>query len=133
MPDRQDPPYLFRLDRMSSVCASEVVGYPPQDWDLDAWLAESFGIWREPGQEIVLRVRPWAVERARAWRFHPKQQFEEDGDTLRVSFHTGGLLELANHLFSWAGDIVIEEPAALKAIMEERLAEAQSMVRPISS
>ena len=75
-------------------------------------------------------VAPSAVERARAWRFHPSQQFEQDGESLRMSLYSGGLLELANHLFSWAGDIVIEEPAALKTMMTRRLAAAQSMLRP---
>lgn len=130
MPDRDDPPYTFRLDRMSGVRSSNVLGYPPQEWNIDAWLAESFGMWREPGHDIVLLVRPSAAERARAWRFHPGQRFEQDGDTLRISFYSGGLLELANHLFSWAGDLVIEQPAALKAMMTERIAAAQSMLRP---
>ena len=133
MPDRDDPPYTFRLDRMNNVRESGIIGYPPEDWDLDAWLAESFGIWHEVGHDIVLRVPPHAVERARAWRFHPLQLFEEDGEDLLVRFHSGGLLELANHLFQWAGDLVIEGPDALKTIMEERLAAAQSMLRPILS
>ncbi|WP_223806871.1 YafY family protein [Novosphingobium sp. LASN5T] len=127
-PDRDDLPYLFRLDRMDQVRQSDVLGCPPEDWDLDVWLADSFGIWREDGHDIVLRVRPDAVERARAWRFHPHQQLEEDGDELRVRFHSGGLLELANHLFAWAGDLVIEEPVALKEIMARRLMVAQSLL-----
>lgn len=127
-PDRDDLPFLFRLDRMEDVHQSEVLACPPDDWDLDAWLSASFGIWREDGHDIVLRVRASAVERARAWRFHPNQRFEQDGDELLVRFHSGGLLELANHLFAWAGELVIEEPHALKDIMARRLAEAQSLL-----
>jgi predicted DNA-binding transcriptional regulator YafY len=128
-PDRDDAPYYFRLDRMSRVRKSDVIGYPPEGWNLDTWLAASFGIWREDGHDIVLRVRPWAVERAKAWRFHPDQQWEMDGEELLIRFHSGGSLELANHLFSWAGDMVIEGPEALKAIMAQRLSEAQTMLR----
>ncbi len=130
MPDRDDSPYTFRLDRMRNVRESGVIGFPPEDWDLDAWLAQSFGIWHEVGHDIVLRVPSHAVERARSWRFHPHQQFEEDGTDLLVRFHSGGLLELANHLFQWAGDVVIEGPDELITIMEERLIAAQSMLRP---
>ena len=129
-PDRDDQPFLFRLDRMRQVRKSDGIGCPPEDWDLDGWLANSFGIWREDGHDIVLRIGPCAVERARSWRFHPHQQFEEDGEDLLVRFHSGGLLELANHLFQWAGDVVIEGPDALKTIMEERLTTAQFMLRP---
>lgn len=127
-PDRDDLPYYFRLDRMSEVRKSDVIGFPPDDWDLDAWLADSFGVWREDGHDIVLRVRPWAIERARAWRFHPRQQCDVDGEELLIRFHSGGLFELANHLFCWAGDLVIEGPDALKEIMTRRLVEAQSML-----
>jgi proteasome accessory factor B len=130
MPGRKDPPYTFRLDRMSNVCKSDVIGCPPEDWDLDAWLAESFGMWREDAHEIVLRVRPLAVERAKAWRFHPRQQLEADGDEVLIRFRSGGLLELANHLFCWAGDLMIEGPDALKDLMAQRLTEAQSLIRP---
>jgi predicted DNA-binding transcriptional regulator YafY len=47
MPDREAPPVPYRLDRMSGVGAANLPGSPPEDWDLDAWLAQSFGIWRE--------------------------------------------------------------------------------------
>jgi len=130
MPDRDDLPYTFRLDRMTNVRESGLVASPPDDWDLDRWMAESFGIWREDAHDIVLRIRPWAVERARAWRFHPHQQLVEDGDELLVRFHSGGFFELANHLFSWAGDVVIEQPDGLKQVIEERLVAAGSMLRP---
>lgn len=126
MPDRDDPPYTFRLDRMSNVRASEVLGCPPDDWDLDAWLADSFGIWREEDHDIVLRVLAPSVPKARSWRFHPAQQVEEDGETLLVRFRAGGLREIADHLFTWGGNIVIEGPPALCDVMRERLALAQS-------
>ena len=127
-PDREDQPFLFRLDRMRQVRKSDGIGCPPEDWDLDGWLANSFGIWREDGHDIVLRIRPCAAERARSWRFHPHQQFEEDGEELLIRFHSGGLLELANHLFSWGGDLVIEGPDALKVVMAQRLGEAQGLL-----
>ncbi len=130
MPDRDDAPYVFRLDRMSQVRETSIVGCPPDDWDLDGWLAESFGIWREDAVDVVLRIHSWAVHRAKAWRFHPQQLLEPDGEELLVRFRSGGLLELANHLFLWAGDLVIEGPDALKDIMRERIAAASGILRP---
>ena len=75
-------------------------------------------------------MQPWAVERVKAWRFHPAQIVEEYGDQLLIRFHARGLLELANHLFIWAGDLQIEAPDDLKALMAERLKLAQTMLRP---
>ena len=111
----------FRLDRMSEVRASNLPGCPPEDWDLDAWLGHSFGIWREDDHDIVLRVLPGAVDRARAWRFHPAQTMTDDGDELLVRFRTGGLREIAEHLFTWGGDVRIEAPEELRTVMRERV------------
>jgi predicted DNA-binding transcriptional regulator YafY len=49
---------------------------------------------------------------------------------LLIRFRSGGLLELANHLFTWAGDVVIEEPDALEAMMRDRLNAAWGLLRP---
>ncbi|MCP3733115.1 WYL domain-containing protein [Sphingomonas sp. MG17] len=121
IPDRDQEPVFYRLDRMIEARIAERPGLPPDDWDPDAWLARSFGIWREEHHEIVLRVAPSAAARARQWRFHPGQTFEDDGDKLLVRFRAGGLREVAEHLFTWGGDIRIEAPEELRAVMRERV------------
>lgn len=120
LPGRDHPPVPYRLDRMSNPLVGNEPHELPADWDLDAWLAESFGVWREDGHEVVLRVLPSAVPRARAWRFHPAQTVEQVGDELLIRFHAGGLRELADHLFTWAGEVRIEAPEALREVMRER-------------
>lgn len=121
-PDRPvQEPAFFRVDRMTDTRVSNLVGCAPDDWDLDAWLAGSFGIWREEDHDIVLRVLPSAVARARSWRFHPGQTLEPEGDELLVRFRTGGLREIAEHLFTWGGDIRIVGPEALRKVMRERV------------
>lgn len=128
--DRDAVPY--RLDRMSEVRISNQPGCAADDWDLDAWMGQSFGIWREDGQEIVLHVSADAADRARAWRFHPAQQYEElSGGELLVRFHSGGLRELADHIFTWGGDVVIIEPEDLRNVMKERLKNGQRSLSPI--
>lgn len=114
-------PVFFRLDRIANPRVSNQAGCPPDDWDLDTWLAGSFGIWREDDQDVILRVGPSAVERARHWRFHPGQVLEEDGEDLLVRFRSGGMREIADHLFTWGGDIRIEAPEVLRKVMRERV------------
>jgi proteasome accessory factor B len=130
MPTHDRPPVPFRLDRMSDVRASNTIGCPPDDWNLDAWQQQSFGVWREADHDIVLRVAPEGVARARAWRFHPAQVVEEDGDELLVRFRSGGLRELAEHVFTWGGEVTIDGPEELRAVMRERLAAGAGAVRP---
>jgi len=121
IPGRDLEPVPYRLDRMTDTRVSNQPGAPVDDWDLDAWMGESFGIWREQGHEIVLRVASGSAERARRWRFHPHQQIEEDGDELVVRFRSGGLREIAEHLFTWGGEVRIEAPEELRAVMRERV------------
>ena len=129
MPGRNDQPVYYRLDRMVDVRPSEKLGCVPEDWDIDAWLNESFGVWRDERQQVALRVLPDAAERARAWRFHRSQVVEdlEDGG-LRIRLQTGGMRELAEHLFTWGGEIVIEAPDVLIQLMRERIAAAIAML-----
>ncbi len=131
MPDRDADPVPFRLDRMSNVRAANTSGLPPADWDIDRWLSQSFGIWREEDHAVVLRVLPSSVERARQWRFHPAQELEETDEGMIVRFRAGGLREIAEHLFTWGGEVVIEGPDALKAVMRERLDAASACLRPL--
>lgn len=128
MPGRDQPPVPYRLDRMSDARIGNEPGCPADDWDLDAWMAGSFGIWREEGHDVVLRVSPVAMARGQAWRFHPGQVVEQDGDELVVRFHAGGLREIADHLFTWGGEVRIEGPEELRAVMRERLAAAAGSV-----
>ena len=63
----------------------------------------------------------------RAWRFHPEQVFEDQQDgSLLVRFHSGGLRELAEHLFTWGGEVAIIAPDDLRQVMQERLEAAQA-------
>lgn len=133
MPGRDDQPVYFRLDRMTGVMVSETRGCAPDDWDIDAWLAESFAVWRDEKHDVVLRVPSSSQARARGWRFHRLQQIEElaDGE-LRIRFTTGGMRELAEHLFTWGGELVIEGPEALVEMMRERIDAAAAMLPEIS-
>ena len=129
MPGRDDQPVYFRLDRMTEVKLSEALGCAPDDWDIDAWLGDSFAVWRDEKQAVVLRFPASAAARARGWRFHRSQRIEElENGELRVRFESGGMRELAEHLFTWGGELLIEGPETLVAVMRERLAAAQTMV-----
>ena len=130
LPSRAVDPTTFRFDRMRDVRVSDVLGVVPDNWDLDRWMAGSVGVWRDDAVPVALRIKPHAAERGRAWRFHPSQSLEELGDgSLRICFKAGGQRELAEHLFSGAGDLVIEGPAELRETMRDRLASAKGLLR----
>lgn len=116
----------FRLDRMSAVEAQDGVAPPPADFDLAVFASQSFGIYQDEIEEVVLRVAPVGADEARAWRWHPTQTIEDqpDGGVI-VRFRASGMRELAWHLFTWGEQVTILGPQRLKATMAGELAAAQ--------
>lgn len=115
----------FRLDRMSSVEALDEVAAPPADFDLAAFATQSFGIYQDQVEDVVLRISPEGAAEARGWRWHPTQTLEERSDgSVCVRFRASGMRELAWHLFTWGEQVTIEAPERLREVMAGELAAA---------
>jgi predicted DNA-binding transcriptional regulator YafY len=118
----REAPVNWRLDRIVDLEVLETVAAPPEDFDLDAYAARSFGVFQEEPQDIVLRVLPQAADEGRRWRFHPDQVLTEEADgSLTVRFRSGGLRELAWHLVTWRDAIEIIAPDSLRQTLMEEL------------
>ncbi len=116
----------FRLDRMSAVEAQEGMAVPPADFDLSAFASQSFGIYQDQIEDVVLAVSPEGANEARGWRWHPTQTLEDRPDGgVTVRFTASGMRELAWHLFTWGDQVKIVAPERLKTAMAEELAAAQ--------
>jgi predicted DNA-binding transcriptional regulator YafY len=116
----------FRLDRMSAVKAEPGVAIPPADFDLQVFAGQSFGIYQDAIEDVVLKITPEGADEARGWRWHPTQTVEDQPDGgVAVRFRASGMRELAWHLFSWGEQVQIVAPERLKAVMAEELAAAQ--------
>lgn len=118
-------PRNWRLDRIFDVEVTGAPGAPPEDFSLQAYADESFGIYQDDTHDVVLRILPEGREDAVRWRFHARQKVETqaDGSTL-VRFRASGMRELAWHLFTWGDKVEILEPEALKEMMAGELAAA---------
>ncbi|MFN3667699.1 MAG: helix-turn-helix transcriptional regulator [Brevundimonas sp.] len=120
----------FRLDRMSAVRAEPGVATPPADFDLQTFASQSFGIYQDDIEDVVLRITPGGAAEARAWRWHPTQSVEDLADGgVEVRFRASGMRELAWHLFSWGDQVRIVAPERLKTVMAGELAAAQAALR----
>lgn len=97
----------------------------PEGFDLDTWLLGAFGTWRELPSDVVWRFQPEVAAEAAAWVFHPTQEvkWEPDG-SLVVRFRTGGIREMAWHLFRWGDQVEVVAPNELKAEYGRMLREA---------
>lgn len=116
----------FRLDRMSAVEGQDGFAPPPEDFDLAVFASQSFGIFQDEIEDVVLRVSPQGAAEARGWRWHPTQTLEDQADGgVIVRFRASGMRELAWHLFTWGEQVTIVAPQRLKAVMAGELAAAQ--------
>lgn len=120
-------PRNWRLDRISDIELTDMPAAPPNDFSLADYAGRSFGVYQDEVEDVVLRVLPHGAEDARGWRFHADQTLETlpDGAVI-VRFRSGGMLELAWHLFTWGDRIEILGPERLKATMREALATAMA-------
>lgn len=102
----QDDLRLFALSGFERVALDDDVYERPDGFDLQEWLSESFGIWREDPCDVEWRFLPDVADEAAGYVFHPKQQTErlEDGSLL-VRFRAGGRQEMDWYLARW-GDRV---------------------------
>lgn len=116
---------LFRLSRIDRVEPLASGFDPPEDFDLDAYARQSFGVFQEPPVDVVWRFRPEVAAEAKEHVFHPDQTIEEaDDGALIVRFRAGGLREMAWHLFAWGDDVEVLAPASLREELARRLGQA---------
>ena len=106
---------LWRLDRIVSVDLLDRSFHRKEDFSLNDYAAQSFGIFQEEQLDVVLRFEPEAAEDASGWLFHPSQNVErqEDGRLL-IRFRSGGRKEICWHLMTWTTAVTIVAPPELR-------------------
>jgi predicted DNA-binding transcriptional regulator YafY len=115
-------PRKWRLDLVTEVEVGDRPASPPPGFSLQAYADESFGIFHDTPEDVVLRFRPDAARNALRWRFHARQDaaMQPDG-TVIVRFRASGMRELAWHLFTWGEAVEIVSPPKLKDLLVEQL------------
>jgi len=111
---------LWRLDRIASVDLLDRGFSRREDFSLETYATQSFGVFQEEPIDVVLRFDPEAAEDAAGWSFHPSQRTTREADgALTVRFQAGGMLEMCWHLFTWGTAITIVAPDTLRTTMAE--------------
>ena len=120
--DEGQGPRNWRLDRVGDV---EVIDRPaalPDVFSLQDYADQSFGIFHDDTEDVVLRATPAGAEDALRWRFHANQTLEARSDgSVIVRFRASGMLELAWHLFTWSDRIEILAPEVLKSTLAQQI------------
>jgi predicted DNA-binding transcriptional regulator YafY len=128
-------PRNWRLDRIRDVA---VTGKPAQrdpGFSLQDYADESFGIYQDDTQDVVLRIGPASAEGALRWRFHSDQRLEPQADgAVIVRFRASGMRELAWHLFTWGDQVEVVAPDVLRRTLIDQieLARAAHTTDPVA-
>ena len=110
---------LWRLDRIASVDLLDRGFQRREDFSLQDYAAQSFGVFQEEPFDVVLQFTPEAAEDAATWQFHPSQTVTREADgSLTVRFHAGGMQEMCWHLFAWGAAVSVVAPSMLRVELE---------------
>jgi predicted DNA-binding transcriptional regulator YafY len=106
---------LWRFDRILGVEMTKCYFKPRPGYTLVNFMADSFGVFREPPFDVELIFSADAADDARAWHFHHSQQLSDlPNGRLRVCFRAGGIREMAHHLIRWRKDVEVIAPPELR-------------------
>ena len=115
-------PRNWRLDRIFDIALADPPAARPEAFSLQDYADESFGIYHDDTEDVVLRVTPAGAEEAFRWRFHADQTLEPQADGgVLVRFRASGMLELAWHLFTWGAKVKVVAPDVLKRVLLEQI------------
>jgi predicted DNA-binding transcriptional regulator YafY len=115
-------PRNWRLDRLADVSVTGRPATRPAGFSLQDYADESFGIYQDDTEDVVLRIAPASAEGALRWRFHSDQTLERQPDgAVIVRFRASGMRELAWHLFTWGDQVQVLAPQRLKDILIEQI------------
>lgn len=125
----QEDVRLFALSGFERIELSDEAFERPEDFDLQAYLGQSFGVFHEEVQDVVWRFTPDSAPEARRFLFHPTQEMEDAPDgSLIVRFRAGGMVEMCWHLLRWGDQVEVLEPEALRAMYAGMLAAASRVI-----
>ncbi len=120
--DEGQGPRNWRLDRIADIAVTDRAATKSDDFSLQDYADQSFGIFHDDTEDVVLQVTPAGAEDALRWRFHANQQVEPQADgSVIVRFRASGMLELAWHLFSWGDKVRVLAPPVLRETLVRQL------------
>ena len=108
----------YKVERIRSATLTTDRYQIPDDFDPDAWLANSWGIWSPdstPPVRVRLRFSADVAHRVREAVWHRSQQLTElpDGG-LELAVTVNGIVEIRPWILSWGDGVEVLEPIELR-------------------
>ncbi|HET6379741.1 MAG TPA: transcriptional regulator [candidate division Zixibacteria bacterium] len=111
----------YKVERIRSSILTADRYEIPEDFDPDAWLAHSWGIWSSDGTnvvDVVLRFDPSVAHRVRESVWHRSQRLTDlpdGGVEMRLS--VAGIVEIRPWILTWGDAVEVLEPPELREVV----------------
>jgi proteasome accessory factor B len=108
----------YKVERIRTATLTQERYEIPDDFDPDAWLANSWGIWSSEGTPTVrirLRFDASVAHRVREAVWHRSQELSElpDGG-VELAVTVAGIVEIQPWILSWGASVEVLEPIELR-------------------
>lgn len=99
-------------------------------FDLNAYAANSFGVFQEEPVDVELLFDADVAKDVQKFHFHPTQKLKiMPNGKIKVTFTAGGLTEMCWHLFTWGASVKIIKPDTLRDRLQEMCESVTAMKR----
>lgn len=113
---------MFVLDRIRLLHVTDERFVPPDDFDLDEYMKESFGVIRTDIEKVLIKFDASLERYLMENIWHPSQVFKKDKDgNLLMTMEVGGLCEVMTWVMGFGRHAEILEPAHLRQAVAEEL------------
>jgi predicted DNA-binding transcriptional regulator YafY len=121
---------MFVLDRIKLLHVTEDRFIPPDDFDLDEYMKDCFGVIHTDVEKVLIKFDPSLERFIKENIWHPSQVFKKQKDgTLLLTMEVGGLCEVMNWVMGFGKHAEVLEPEHLrKAVAEELAASAEKYI-----
>jgi CRISPR-associated endonuclease/helicase Cas3 len=119
----------FRVDRIGRARLLGETFTVPDDFDIDALVAGSWGIWQGAGEdEVVLRFDAEAAPRVRATLWHPSaQQTDLDNGGVELRLRVVSEVEMRPWVLGWGAMVEVVAPPSLREHVSESMQRGAEM------
>jgi predicted DNA-binding transcriptional regulator YafY len=116
---------MFVLDRIRLLHVTDQRFIPPDDFDLDEYMRDSFGVIHTDVEKVVIKFDPSLERYLKENIWHPSQVFKKDRDgSVVLTMEVGGLVEVMSWVLGFGRQAEVLEPEHLRKAVAEELAVA---------
>jgi len=114
---------MFVLDRIRLLHVTDQRFIPPDDFDLDEYMRDAFGVIHTDVEKVVIKFDPSLERYLKENIWHPSQVFKKDQDgSVVLTMEVGGLVEVMSWVLGFGRQAEVIEPEHLRQAVAEELA-----------